>query len=41
MAATTRNAKKRNGFEQGPRKAVLVAPERRARRDRLGLSPAE
>jgi hypothetical protein len=41
MAATTRNAKKRNGFELPPRKPVLVAPERRARRERLGLSAAE
>jgi hypothetical protein len=41
MAATTRNAKKRNGFEFAPRKPLLVAPERRARRSRLGLSPAE
>ena len=41
MAATTRNAKKRNGFELSPRKPILVAPERRARRDRLGLGAAE
>jgi hypothetical protein len=41
MAATTRNAKKRNGFELGPRRPVLAAPERRATRERLGLSPAE
>jgi hypothetical protein len=41
MAAKTRNAKKRNGFELAPRKPVLVAPERRAKRERLGLSAAE
>ena len=42
MARTTHSAKKRSGFEpSAPRQPVLVAPERQARRERLGLSPAE
>ena len=41
MAAKTRNAKKRNGFELAPRKPVLLTQERRVRRERLGLTPAE
>ena len=40
MAKTTRRAKKRSGFETSPR-PVLLFPERRARRERLGLSPGE
>src|SRR5262245_22407161 len=41
MAKTPRKAKKRNGFETAPRQPVLLYPERRARRDRLGLSASE
>jgi hypothetical protein len=41
MAKTTRRAKKRNGFETSPRPPVLLFPERRARRERLGLSATE
>jgi hypothetical protein len=41
MAAKTRNAKKRNGFELGPRKAPPVPSPRRASQGALGLTPAE
>jgi hypothetical protein len=36
-----RKAKKRNGFETPSRRVALAAPERHARRERLGLTPAE
>jgi hypothetical protein len=41
MAKTPRRAKKRNGFETTPRQPALLFPERRARRQTLGLSPRE
>ena len=41
MAKTTRRAKKQSSFETSPRQPVLLFPDRRARRARLGLSAAE
>ena len=41
MANRTRKAKKRNDFETSRRQPLLLFPERRARRDRLGLSAGE
>jgi hypothetical protein len=41
MGGTIRNAKKRSGFETELRRPALVAPERYAKRERLGLTAGE